>query len=172
MIISWGGTDQFWTRMSTISYLSVQGRMKKMPGPLSPPPRIRPSRKMTTFSYSWIEQDEWCLAAGHKCYFLDNFETAEKGEGSRDDDQEDGGGGQEPGEHQGRLLAHLVSRHHLLQHPRLLRLGLLGRQLGNLQSFYVATNPNKNTMTDKFNFVNAFTLFFPAVIVIFMPSIN
>ena len=62
VIISWGGTDQFWTLMSTISYLSVQGRMKKMPGPLSPPPRIRPSRKMTTFSYSWIEQDEWCLA--------------------------------------------------------------------------------------------------------------
>ena len=54
--------------------------------------------------------------AGHKClYFLDNFEGAEEGEGGGDDDQEDGGDGQDPGEHHGGLLTHLITRNNLLQ---------------------------------------------------------
>ena len=38
--------------MSTFWYESTQGTMKKMPGPRAPPVSRRPSRKMTTRSYS------------------------------------------------------------------------------------------------------------------------
>ena len=38
--------------MSTFWYESTQGTMKKMPGPRAPPLSSRPSRKMTTRSYS------------------------------------------------------------------------------------------------------------------------
>ena len=39
--------------MSIFSYESTQGMMKKTPGPLAPPDKSLPSRKMTDLSYSW-----------------------------------------------------------------------------------------------------------------------
>lgn len=37
---------------STVCMVSIQGRIKKRPGPLAPPGNIRPSLRMTARSYS------------------------------------------------------------------------------------------------------------------------
>ena len=49
---SCGGTSNETVRRSTFRYVSMQGIMKKIPGPLAPPLRRRPSRKITERSYS------------------------------------------------------------------------------------------------------------------------
>ena len=41
-----------WVLISTFSYVSTQGRMKKTPGPLAPPINNLPSLKITALSYS------------------------------------------------------------------------------------------------------------------------
>ena len=51
-LTSWGGTSKDTVRRSTLRYVSMQGMMKKIPGPLAPPFLSRPSRNMTDLSYS------------------------------------------------------------------------------------------------------------------------
>jgi len=38
--------------------VSIQGNIKKRPGPLAPPGKMRPSRKITALSYSFTIFDE------------------------------------------------------------------------------------------------------------------
>ena len=45
--ISCGGTSNVIVRKSTLTKLSIHGRIKNSPGPLAPPVKIRPSRKIT-----------------------------------------------------------------------------------------------------------------------------
>ena len=49
---SCGGTSKETVRRSTLRYVSIQGTMKKIPGPRAPPLSKRPKRKMTARSYS------------------------------------------------------------------------------------------------------------------------
>ena len=49
---SCGGTSNETVRRSTFRYVSIHGMMKNIPGPLAPPFRRRPSRKITERSYS------------------------------------------------------------------------------------------------------------------------
>lgn len=49
---SWGGTSKETVRRSTLQYVSTQGKMKNIPGPLAPPVLRRPKRNITALSYS------------------------------------------------------------------------------------------------------------------------
>lgn len=53
-LTSCGGTSKVTVRRSTFRIMSRQGTVKKRPGPLAPPGRIRPSRNSTARSYSAI----------------------------------------------------------------------------------------------------------------------
>lgn len=60
VLTSWGGTSKDTVRRSTLEYVSMQGMMKKIPGPRAPPVTRRPSLKMTALSYSWTTwEEEW-----------------------------------------------------------------------------------------------------------------
>ena len=52
LITSCGGTSNETVLRSTFRYVSMQGIMKKIPGPFAPPFRRRPRRKITDRSYS------------------------------------------------------------------------------------------------------------------------
>ena len=51
--ISWGGTSNETVLRSTTEMVSMQGMMKKRPGPTAPPFFTRPNRKITARWYSW-----------------------------------------------------------------------------------------------------------------------
>ena len=50
--LPWGGTSKETVLRSTLQYVSIQGMMKKIPGPFDPPFASLPSLKMTALSYS------------------------------------------------------------------------------------------------------------------------
>ena len=52
-LTSCGGTSKETVLRSALEYVSIQGMMKKIPGPLAPPVTKRPSLKITARSYSW-----------------------------------------------------------------------------------------------------------------------
>jgi hypothetical protein len=75
---SWGGTLKTWTFMSTISTMSIQGIMKKTPGPLALPDKSKPSRILTALSYfylSSVNKNVWDFQK-----YLDYFNTKQQRE--------------------------------------------------------------------------------------------
>lgn len=52
-LTSCGGTSNETVLRSMMQNVSMQGMMKKIPGPLAPPFSRRPRRNITTLSYSW-----------------------------------------------------------------------------------------------------------------------
>ena len=50
--ISCGGTSNVTVRRSTVTIVSMHGKIKNNPGPLAPPGKILPKRSITALSYS------------------------------------------------------------------------------------------------------------------------
>ncbi len=64
-LTSWGGTSKETVRRSTFLYESMQGIMKKRPGPFAPPGRNLPNLSSSQVYHDNAEGSTWMLGNGH-----------------------------------------------------------------------------------------------------------